>query len=156
MFHALIIRAATKADAEAMGRVRHASIHQLCSADHHDDLPTVNAWAGDGSATKFLRLLEQPEARLVVAEIDGQIVGLGGMAGDLVTLNYVHPDYRFRGVSKALMGTLEAMMMAEGIAVGRLNSTVTALAFYRAIGWVDAGPATAAQGQPMRKVLQHA
>jgi GNAT superfamily N-acetyltransferase len=109
---ALVIRVAARADAAFMAELRSASIQDLCSADHHDDPVAIRTWVGP--ADKFARLLDQPGVTLVVAEIAGRIVGLGGLSGDTITLNYVHPDYRFQGVSKALLVDLEARLAGAG------------------------------------------
>ena len=79
------------------------------------------------------------------------MAGLGAHAHDQVTLNYVHPAHRFAGVSKAIMAALERSMQDEGVVVGRLLSTATALPFYRAIGWLEVGSGTPGQGYPMQK-----
>ncbi|MGB3335713.1 MAG: GNAT family N-acetyltransferase, partial [Devosia sp.] len=128
-----------------------ASIRQLCGADHQQDEVAIAAWVG--GPDKFVRLLQRPEAVLVVAELDGALAGLAGFSGDSVTLNYVHPDFRFRGVSKALMREVEARLAAAGVAIGRLDSTHTALSFYRAIGWVETGVGSPDRGIPMTKRL---
>lgn len=148
------IRAAQPEDAQAMAALRAASIRELCSADHHDDPAAIADWIGQPD--KFVRLLERSDLHLVVAEIEGQLVGLGGVSGDTVTLNYVHPDYRFRGVSKGLMQAVEALLKGAGTVTGRLASSVTAVRFYHSIGWVDAGAFDADTGQPMIKRLQSA
>ena len=56
-----------------------------------------------------------------------------------VTLNYVVPEARFRGVSKELLSALEAYLRAEGHARSTLSSTRTAHRLYLAAGYVDAG-----------------
>jgi ribosomal protein S18 acetylase RimI-like enzyme len=79
--------------------------------------------------------------------------GLAGFSGESVTLNYVHPEFRRRGVGKALMRAVEERLATNGVTIGRLHSTVTALAFYRSIGWIEAGTADAEGGIPMSKRL---
>ena len=149
----MIIRAAGLPDAAAMSLLRAASVRHLCHADHHDDPAAIASWIGDHSPTKFIVLLQRQDVSLIVAEVDTEMVGLAGLSGDLVTLNYVHPAYRFQGVSKALMAALEQRMRDHGIGLGRLNSTATARRFYRSIGWSDAGAGTPEQGYPMEKRL---
>ena len=147
----LTVRTAGHADAAIMAELRRASIRELCGADHHDDPLAIEEWIGPSD--KFIRLLEQPTVTLTVAEMEGNIVGLGGLCADTVTLNYVHPAYRFRGVSKALMADLEMRLALAGVHTGRLNSTVTALNFYRWIGWSTAGGKDRDGGHPMTKLL---
>lgn len=147
----MIIRAATPADALAMAELRYRSIRDLCGADHGDDPAAIAAWVGQQD--KFVRIMEWPENVLLVAEIDGVLAGLAGLYGDMVTLNYVDPAYRFRGVSKGLMVAAETRLREGGVTLGRLRSTATALAFYRSIGWTETGPGTRDEGTPMEKPL---
>jgi GNAT superfamily N-acetyltransferase len=74
-----------------------------------------------------------------VAEEETRVLGVAAMndAGK-ITLNYVAPAARFRGVSKALVAALEATARNLGLAECRLESTQTALQFYRRLGYVDA------------------
>lgn len=147
----MIVREAVPADAPAMTALRAASIRELCAADHGDDPSAIASWIGPED--KFARLIEQEELTLIVVDIDDEIAGLGGMSGDQILLNYVHPAFRSRGISKTVMQALESRMVAQGILIGHLHSTETALAFYQSLGWAKAGPADPDKGQPMTKDL---
>lgn len=147
----MIIRDATPADAAAMTAVRAASIRSLCTPDHGDDETTIARWIGP--ADKFEKLLQQTDLTLIVVDIDGEIAGLGGMSGEWVVLNYVHPAFRLQGISKAVMQAIESRMIAQGILVGYLDSTETAVRFYQSIGWTKSGPFDRDIGQPMQKNL---
>jgi GNAT superfamily N-acetyltransferase len=57
-----------------------------------------------------------------------------------ITLNYVSPDARFRGVTRAMLAALEARALARGNDCCTVVSTETALRLYRAAGYVDDGP----------------
>ena len=81
--------------------------------------------------------------------------GIVDEAGE-ITLNYVHPDFRFRGVSKKLLGRLESELQSKGVAQAKLTSTETAHGFYKSVGWRDvADPERwlGMKGYPMRKAL---
>lgn len=147
------VRPARPDDCSRLGALRAASIAQLCGPDHGGDAAVIAAWAGDGTGDKFTALLARPDITLLVAERQGVIVGLGACAGDLITLNYVDPDHRFTGVSKAIMAALETGMVGAGLNHARLNSTQTAIGFYEALGWACDGLASPETGQPMRKAL---
>jgi GNAT superfamily N-acetyltransferase len=149
----LTIRRAKRADCAAMNEIRAASITQLCTPDHGDDPDVLSMWVNNQSAETFQQLLERPDVVLLVGEFDGVAVAVGGINGDKVTLNYVHPDYRFRGISKALMAGLEGELVASGITLAYLDSTATALPFYRALDWVQTGSGDPDQGYPMEKRL---
>ena len=56
-----------------------------------------------------------------------------------VTLNYVAPDARFRGVSRALLRALERRAIERGNLRCTLTSTETARRFYLANGYVEEG-----------------
>ena len=53
----------------------------------------------------------------------------------MITLNYVSPDARFQGVSKALLAALERTAAELGLKQCRLESTKTARRFYEAAGY---------------------
>ncbi|MFJ4174288.1 GNAT family N-acetyltransferase [Microbacterium sp. NPDC089696] len=90
--------------------------------------------------------------RLVVAELDGRIVGwvsFGGGRdeelsdqGEIAGL-YAHPDAWSQGVGRALIRHAESALRAEGWARGylwALKGNARAIGFYRAHGWtVDGG-----------------
>jgi GNAT superfamily N-acetyltransferase len=59
--------------------------------------------------------LGKPDNSLLVAAEGDNILAVGSVtdAGQ-ITLNYVSPDARFRGVSRALLGALEARARERG------------------------------------------
>jgi GNAT superfamily N-acetyltransferase len=150
------IRPATDADVDAMSAVMIASITELCAADHHDDPVRISHWTRNKSADGVRTMLANPDLSILVAEFDDAVVAVGGIAGDVITLNYVAPAYRFRGISKILLERLEAELKARGHGTGRLMSSATARRFYIRMGWTDAGdpgPDYSVSGWPMRKRL---
>ena len=102
-------------------------------------------------------MLGSPANRMFVAERDGEIAAVGCLIGqDEIGLNYVHPQHRFRGVSRALLEAMEIAMRQGGAPEGRLEATHTAHAFYLAHGWRDVAPLDAGRHidtWPMRKLL---
>lgn len=83
----------------------------------------------------------RPGSSLLVAVEAGRILGVGGVrdSGE-ITLNYVSPDARFRGVSRALLAALEARAVARGAVQADLLSTEAARRFYCSAGYVEVGP----------------
>jgi len=57
-----------------------------------------------------------------------------------ITLNYVSPDARFRGVSRAMIAALETRAGERGNERCTLLSTDTARRFYRSAGYTEDGP----------------
>ena len=115
------------------------SIAELCVADHRSDPQILARWLANKNARAFASWLES-DSHLHVAEQDGRIVAVGAMknSGE-ITLNYVSPDARFRGISKAMMATLESEARQLRLAECFLTSTDTAHAFYLALGYRDDG-----------------
>lgn len=153
----ITVRPATPADAPAMSAVLTASIRDLCAADHRNDPAILTHWLRNKTPDMVLRMLDNPNALLLVAEHDGEIAAVGCLNGaDEIGLNYVAPTHRFAGVSKALLVDMEARIRASGATQAKLTSTGTAHRFYRANGWQDAGPCEADRGMlcyPMEKRL---
>jgi GNAT superfamily N-acetyltransferase len=75
-----------------------------------------------------------------------------------ITLNYVSPDARFRGISKGLLQRLELQATDLGIQRITLQSSLTALRLYESAGYRRNEPPTKGFGitfcHPMIKNLQ--
>jgi GNAT superfamily N-acetyltransferase len=81
------------------------------------------------------------ESQVLVAVEDGVILGVAAIDNSgKITLNYVSPSARFRGVSKALIGRLEARALEFGVRTVTLESTATARGFYLSAGYEELGP----------------
>jgi GNAT superfamily N-acetyltransferase len=152
------IRAATPEDGPFACEVMRRSIAELCVADHRNDAAILVRWLGNKTPEIFASWIAQPDNSLVVATEDGSILGVGAVtdAGE-ITLNYVSPHARFRGVSRALLAALEARATELGNTRCRLTSTETARRFYLANGYVEDGPPAGhfgtGSGYPMSKPL---
>jgi GNAT superfamily N-acetyltransferase len=70
-----------------------------------------------------------------------------------ITLNYVSPDARFRGTSKALIDRLEAQTRELGLDRCTLNSTETARQFYLALGYQEQSAPANGSCRSMAKAL---
>ena len=152
------IRAAKPEDASAACEVMRRSIAELCIADHRNDEAILQRWLGNKTPEIFESWIRQPDHSLLVAVEGGNILAVGAVtnAGE-ITLNYVSPDARFRGVSRALLGALEVLAVERGNRRCTLTSTATALRFYRSNGYVEDGPPAGhfgtSSGHPMSKLV---
>jgi GNAT superfamily N-acetyltransferase len=96
---------------------------------------------------------------LVAIDIEADdILAVGCVTDDgEITLNYVSPDARLRGVSTAILADLEKRAIERGNMACRLESTETARRFYRNRGYSEEGPAGhkfgTRSGYPMSKTL---
>jgi len=134
------IRDATPEDADAACDVLRKSILELCSADHGNDPAILRRWVGSKTPEVVASWVRQAGNSLLVAVEDEAILAVGSVtdAGE-ITLNYVAPNSRFRGVSRAMLGALEARAARHGNTRCKLTSTETAHRFYLSAGYVDAG-----------------
>ena len=130
------VRQGQRGDAADAVEVLTRSIADLCAADHGGDGAEIAAWTANKTETSWLSWLADPTRHVFVGLLDGRIVGIGMMTtAGRIELNYVHPDARFRGVSKALMMRMEAEAKRKGLAACHLESTQTAAPFYAALGY---------------------
>ena len=151
------IRDAVIEDALVGCQVLMRSIAELCVADHRNDPAILGRWLVNKTPENFVSWIRKGDNSLLVAEEDSSILGVGSVtdAGKIV-LNYVSPDARFRGVSRALLGALEARAIKLGNSRCTLSSTETARRFYHANGYAEDGPPNrkyGTGGYPMSKRL---
>jgi ribosomal protein S18 acetylase RimI-like enzyme len=148
------IREATETDSYAGSAVLRRSIAELCAVDHGADPDAIARWTANKTPETWVAWVNHPTASLHVAEQAGQVVGVCmiSTAGEIL-LNYVCPDSRFMGVSKAMLEHMEARAMARGLACCTLESTKTALRFYRAQGY-ELDPEAEPARLTMRKDLK--
>lgn len=151
------LRKAKADDAERICEVLVRSIKALCVRDHSGDPVTIEHWLSNKTLDNVLSWIGDANQRVIVAEDEGEIVGIGAAeARGEITLNYVSPEARFHGVSKAVLTQLESYLRELGNERCTLSSTRTAHRFYLAAGYSDAGPPRKwgrLSAQPMEKQL---
>ncbi len=152
------IRDAVIEDAPAACAVLRRSIVELCVADHGNDPVILRRWLANKTPDIVASWIAKAGNSVLVAVEDEAILAVGAVtdAGE-ITLNYVAPKARFRGVSQALLGALENRARERGNTRCRLHSTETARRFYHAAGYHEDGPADGKFGArgsyPMSKPL---
>jgi GNAT superfamily N-acetyltransferase len=152
------IRDATSEDTAAACRVLRESISRLCVADHRDNPAILNAWLDNKTPEIVAAWAAQKGNSLLLAVEGDAILAVGSVtdAGE-ITLNYVAPDARFRGISRTLLRALEARAVERGNERCTLTSTETAHRFYQSAGYVDDGVPTGkfgtSFGYPMSKQI---
>lgn len=135
---AFIIRSAERPDAPQIASLLRRSITELCRADYEGAPGRLDGWLANKTADTALAWMAGPGVVLVAGspwnEDTLQGVGMGLPDAEIV-LNYVHPDARFKGVSKAIVTALEDYFSARGQMKVHLQSTRTAERFYRSMGY---------------------
>lgn len=134
------IRQATEADAVGAIATLRCSITELCVPDHGSNPALVGEWLSNKTVDSWRNWIEREDGEVIVAEQDGKIVGVGmtTLSGEIL-LNYVHPGARFKGVSKAILASLEEALKSRGVQCCRLESTITAQRFYESRGFRSKG-----------------
>ena len=137
------IRDATPDDAVPACHVLRESISRLCVADHGNDPAILNVWLANKTPEMVAACASRPGNSLVLAVEGDAIQAVGSLtdAGE-ITLNYVAPDARFRGVSRALLRALETRAADRGNTRCTLTSTETAHRLYLSAGYIDDGAPT--------------
>jgi GNAT superfamily N-acetyltransferase len=152
------IRDAVPDDASAACAVLRRSIAELCSADHHDDPAILDRWLANKTPDVVASWIGKPDHSMLVAVEGPAILAVGAVtdSGE-ITLNYVSPAARFRGVSRAMLRALETRARERGNSECTLSSTDTALRFYLGAGYRRAGESTEKFGtqssHPMARLL---
>ncbi|WP_420960056.1 GNAT family N-acetyltransferase [Brucella sp. IR073] len=150
-------RPARSDEAENICDVLRRSISALCGLDHENNDELLLPWLANKTPENVRKWIEAPGQLLAVALIGGKLAGVGLVtAKGEIQLNYVSPDFRFRGVSKGMMRYLEAYLIEHGVTAASLASTETAREFYKSLGYVASEPQPWRGGKfsyPMRKEL---
>ena len=152
------IRDGRAEDAPAACLVLRRSIVELCAADHRNDPAILERWLRNKTPESLKSWITQPGNSVLVAVEDDDILAVGSVTDEgKITLNYVSPDARFRGISRALLSALEARAAERGNVRCTLISTETARLFYHANGYTDdrlpVGEFGTQAGYPMVKHL---
>ena len=135
-----------------------AEISELCGADHLNDPVILGRWLANKTPEIVASWISRPGNSVLVAVENDSILAVGSVTdtGE-ITLNYVSPDARFRGASRALLVALETRAQDRGNRRCTLFSTETARRLYRTAGYVEVGPAQHKLGTtssyPMSKQL---
>jgi GNAT superfamily N-acetyltransferase len=134
------------------------SIAELCTADHRDDPSVLAQWLGNKTQENFCAWVNQTDNSVLVAIEIQEIVAVGSVTDKgMIGLNYVSPEARFQGISRALLQALEVRAAERGNHRCNLTSTETARRFYLSNGYVESGPPVGrfgtGSGYPMTKAL---
>jgi putative acetyltransferase len=138
----LAIRPFSDSDAEAVLNVHYSAIHGCASSDY--DADTLNEWAPPVDPMRVDGLLREKVAdgmtMLVATEVD-DVVGFASIVPSRSTLRAVYIASRFqrRGIGKKLLAAAEEFAKQQGVSTLHLNSSLNAVAFYRACGYEKVG-----------------
>jgi putative acetyltransferase len=117
--------------------VHHAAVRGLAAADYPPDV--IEAWAPlpiSDEAVDLVAAASPAQIRLV-AESDGEIVGIGEIVPALNELRacYVVPKVARQGVGTALVRAIEQIARAHGLTHLQLDASLTSEPFYLSLGY---------------------
>lgn len=148
------VRQARPEDAEEACAVLRRSIRECCVEDHGGDETVLASWLGN-KTPENLRAWFGGGGYAVVAEVGGVISGVAQLGADgKISLCYLLPEVRFRGVGKAMLTELEAEARRRGATRVELESTRTALEFYQRNGYAAGVTEQSPLGLSCRRMLK--
>ena len=117
------------------------SLEDDIETDEVIDLYKKNAWSSAEKPEKLIPALKNSDA-LVTARISGKLVGIGNAISDGSLVVYyphmlVHPDYKGKGVGRAMMELLKQKY--SSFHQQMLTADKGAIGFYKALGFERAG-----------------
>ena len=119
------------------------SVRELCKNDYQAD--TINRWVASKSPES--RIDHINNQALWVAEIDDELAGyLITIPSEVIAL-FVGSSYSRLGIGSALVKLGIELACIEGISDIKLESTITAVPFYRKLGFKEVGRGYFTHGQ---------
>ena len=127
-------------------------VRQFVKADARECCSVINACVNSmkhlNSPARFYMLSTNVPADLfneikedyaLVAELHGQIVGVGALHDNEIHRVYVSPDYQGNGIGETLILSLEAEAQARGVEHLELQSPHDDVGFYEHLGYTNKG-----------------
>ena len=136
----MLIRKASIEDATKACEVLRRSIVELGGSDHHNDPAIIRRWLANKTPENVTAWIGDESNSVLVAVEQDVVLAVGAVRNDgEITLNYVSPDARFRGVSRAMLAQLEAVARDLGNDICHLISRETARRLYLSAGYEQVG-----------------
>ncbi len=135
------IREPRDTDAENICRTWRTSIREICGPDYGSDPELLDEWCKHLSIDNIKKIITEPDMLWIVAINQADmVVGLGGLhsSGEIMAC-YIRPEVLKQGVGSMILARLEDHARKKGHTTVRLNSTITALPFYRRNGYLPDG-----------------
>ena len=131
------VREMRREDGRSFIEVRNAAVRGIAVKDY--PLEVIENWAGPPVTEAMLeRLVVNPDNEIrLVAEIEGEIVGMGALviATNELRACYVLPNAVRKGVGSAIIDEIERIAMKNGLTFLQMDSSLTAEPFYKALGY---------------------
>lgn len=131
--NSIAIRPYAPTDASQLTNLFRASVRQIASGDY--SASQLRAWAPDAiDERQFGQRCERKSTW--VAEVQGRLAGFAHLESDgHVDMLYVHPDFKRRGVARALLEQIEELARREDFRRLYTEASITARAAFEAMGF---------------------
>lgn len=132
----IVVRTLQSAETRAYLEVHRAAVHGTAARDYPPDV--IQSWAPPITATAVGAALGNPDGEIRVgALVGGALVGVGAVIPRLRELRacYVLPEKGRVGFGRMIVTELENIARAEGAPFLIAESSLTALPFYRTLGY---------------------
>jgi len=130
----VVIRRALSSDADAICAVHVAAIREVCGVSYTPS--QVEAWAGSKRPSRYLEPIATKP--FFVAMLDDELVGFANLDPQRAEVQalYIRPDQLRRGIGRQLLGELESCARELTLTRLGLKSSLNAVPFYQALGYV--------------------
>ncbi len=116
------------------------SIKEICAPDYNNDEKILSEWLENKTPKNIREWIESPSNYSVVASTDeGNIVGFALITNNEVMLNYILPEYLYKGIGKLMLISLETYALEQGHTTISAKSSITAKEFYVRNGFISSG-----------------
>ena len=143
-----MIRQFRHADAQSCSRIVHACLHQdtSLSPELRDKILSLESPKAMNERSRLFYL--------AVKESEAQILGIAGLDMNEIRILCVAPEHQRRGIGRALLEHIAAMVPGHLFADIIVYSAMPALDFYKAHGFIEKGEVTfEVEGEPLRTVF---
>jgi GNAT superfamily N-acetyltransferase len=131
MTNNILIRPFQPGDLESVYELVHDTIDISYRADYSDR--AIDMFKRYHSRESILE--NAPDGHILVAVIDGAIVGTGTLEGAHIRRVFVSPQHQRRGISKLIAAALEKKALAENIDVIDLAAAIGSRTFWESRGF---------------------
>lgn len=132
----MIIRPFDNKDAKGWVECHYSTVHGLAIKDYSKDI--CDKWATPIDNERILEVTNTGHDTVrFVAEENNVIIGIGEYVPDNNELRacYVHANTAQKGVGRSLVEKLETHAKQNGVKFFELDSSITAVPFYKKIGY---------------------
>jgi N-acetylglutamate synthase-like GNAT family acetyltransferase len=139
MKNEFVIKKATTEHADEACQVLIRSIKEVCILDHKNDQAVLNEWLSNKTTENLEKWITDTSNYSIVALNNrDEVIGLSMISvSGKILLNYLLPEYLFKGIGKLMLNDMEMFAAKLGLKKIIAMSTITASGFYKRNGFIE-------------------